>query len=300
MQDNDNPFVSKENLEEQSKQTTEETEKVEQAGPVVQPEAANEQTTETPEAPAAELATANDQTMFANTAANQSNAKAPAGFLKGIITGLVIGAAITALVLCLIFIPMLNKKEDSKGKTDNQETSKDETNSDKKTEASCDDPNSFKNAADYKAKCKAEDNEFVAKRQDDLGLFVEAVNDYQTNNSGRTPFDDGSVNKNFVKRYIDPDVEWSARASVGNEVSSCGKSFKDPDGKCYQMVVDGMAEDNVVNKSIDMGDFDHTIHVYQKARCGSKEGTYTAGTGRRQIAMFYANEDGTIICQDNN
>ena len=40
-------------------------------------------------------------------------------------------------------------------------------------------------------------------RKSDLERIVAAINSYQSNNNGKTPFDDGKVDSNFVKRYID-------------------------------------------------------------------------------------------------
>ena len=146
------------------------------------------------------------------------------------------------------------------------------------------------------------------QREDDIARFLTAVNDYQTNNSGRTPFGttgvyDKTTINNFVRRYIDSDIDSTGVAEGKSFVCSKNKTcpqFKDPDGTIYGFTVD-MAKTNATDEKIAYsGDIDHMMHVYVNAGCGDEDGTYTTGTGNRQIAMFYILEGGKIACNDNH
>ena len=146
------------------------------------------------------------------------------------------------------------------------------------------------------------------QREDDIARFLTAVNDYQTNNSGNTPFGT-SYNKatiaNFVKRYIESDVK-SDGVDSGKSFT-CSKAscpqFTDPDGTMYGFTVD-VAEAGANGKAIKdqyaVTNPDHIVHVYVNAGCGASEGTYDISTGNRQIAMFYVEEGGAIVCNDNH
>ena len=136
------------------------------------------------------------------------------------------------------------------------------------------------------------------QREDDLARVLTAVNDYQTNNSGKTPFEGNNVNPNFVKRYVDEETVYNASAK---KITACGDQFKDPDGECYQIEVLGAATagQKGVSASIPAA-FNHTFYAYNNATCGDLEGTYDAGTGKRQVAIFFVEEGGAIACNDNH
>lgn len=135
------------------------------------------------------------------------------------------------------------------------------------------------------------------QREDDLARVLTAVNDYQTNNSGKTPFEDGkTVNANFLKRYVDEKTEYAA----DKPITVCGDQFKDPDGECYQIEVRGTGKPNEKGKETNLTTFDHTFHVYTNASCGDLEGTYDVGTGKRQVAIFFVTEGGAVACNDNH
>lgn len=145
------------------------------------------------------------------------------------------------------------------------------------------------------------------QREDDLARMITAVNDYQTNNNGRTPFGTGVYDKTtitrFVTRYIDMDIDQNGVSEGKSFVcskSSCPQ-FTDPDGTVYGFTVD-LAKSGKTNEKISYsGDtVDHIFHVYVNASCGSSDGTYTTGTGNRQIAIFYFEEGGDIACNDNH
>ena len=134
------------------------------------------------------------------------------------------------------------------------------------------------------------------QREDDLARVLTAVNDYQTNNSGKTPFENGDVNPNFLKRYVDEETEYVA----DKPITKCGDQFKDPDGECYQIEVRGAAKPNEKGKETGLTAFDHKFYVYTNAGCGDLEGTYDAGTGKRQVAIFFVEEGGAVACNDNH
>ena len=145
------------------------------------------------------------------------------------------------------------------------------------------------------------------QREDDLARLLTAVNDYQTNNSGKTPFGN-TYNQatlgTFVKRYIDSNIN-SAGAASGKSFA-CMKSkceqFTDPDGTVYGFTVD-VAKSGSKNEQIKYSaedGMDHIFHVYVNAGCGNGEGAYNSGTGERQIAIFYITEGEGIVCNDNH
>lgn len=134
------------------------------------------------------------------------------------------------------------------------------------------------------------------QREDDLARVLTAVNDYQTNNSGKTPFENDNVNANFLKRYVDEETVYDATKPI----TTCGDQFKDPDGECYQIKWKGSGQKGDVNKETELTKFDHTFYVYTNAGCGDLEGTYNVGTGKRQVAIFFVEEGGAVACNDNH
>ena len=116
------------------------------------------------------------------------------------------------------------------------------------------------------------------QREDDISRFLTAISDYQTNNSGKTPFqnkDEGG----FTKRYIDDKCTVDASDARKVTASSCDAQFTDPDGTQY---------------------VDHKIYVYQAAGCGATEGSVEYYAGARNVALLYVEEGGAVICNDNH
>ena len=155
------------------------------------------------------------------------------------------------------------------------------------------------------------------QRADDLSRVLTAVNAYQSNNNGKTPFktvgdNDASsgnyiagVDKNFVNRYIDDKCTGAASKTEGtgdSTVSSlgfdeCSDQFTDPDGKTYMMKYEGAVTANSTTAA--GSTMDHVFHVYSNATCGD-EGIANKGTGDRQVAIFYFMEGGSVSCNDNH
>jgi prepilin-type N-terminal cleavage/methylation domain-containing protein len=139
------------------------------------------------------------------------------------------------------------------------------------------------------------------QREDDIARFLTAVNDYQTNNSGKTPFGTSSAlasdYSQFVKRYIDEKVTLAKSGQATTCDGTCPQ-FTDPDGTMYQFKA--IKRDEVANTVAKKTAVDHIVYVAVNAGCGDTEGTAVAGTGDRQIAMYYVEEGGAIVCNDNH
>ncbi len=136
-------------------------------------------------------------------------------------------------------------------------------------------------------------------RGDDLSRFLTAVNSYQSNNQGKTPWKNGtSTDTYFVKRYIDQSCGVSTHE---NYDTACGSEFTDPDGNSYRIAYKGKltANNNAVYTATTTFESNaHQIFVYTNAKCGD-ENQALKGTGDRQVAMFYLMEGGSIACYDN-
>lgn len=144
-------------------------------------------------------------------------------------------------------------------------------------------------------------------RESDIERFVGAVKTYEAANSGNSPFGtkfDAKKIGDFVKNYIDDGVDLASVKSGSSlecqEGESC-KTIKDPDGKAlYGWTVD-VAEEGEVNVAINYSNekVDYIVHVYAHAICGDKEGAYIAGSDDNQVALFYIENGGKIVCGDS-
>ena len=144
------------------------------------------------------------------------------------------------------------------------------------------------------------------QREDDLSRILTAANDYQTNNNGKSPWEAGSTNTNFVKRYVDETC--NTGVSDGTQYTCSGDQFRDPDGENYAMVGEGtMGKSSVAGvKTLtsysltdDFKTNAHKFHAVTYASCGD-EGEAVKGTGNRQYAVFYVLEGGAVSCNDNH
>lgn len=143
------------------------------------------------------------------------------------------------------------------------------------------------------------------QREDDLARMLTAVTDYQSNNSGQTPFGTTAAaiteNKSFVKRYID-DTCPEAVSSSFTDTSCSAAQFRDPDGATYKFVAAKPAAASATADTALTGlptQNDHNIYVAINATCSPNEGSIRKGTGPRQIAMIMVLEGGGITCNDN-
>ena len=131
------------------------------------------------------------------------------------------------------------------------------------------------------------------QRKDDLSRFITAANDYQSNNYGKTPWDSGTTNSKFVKRYIDMKCTAETPEKTDN---SCGDEFRDPDDTPYHFNYKGeLKKSSTVSVKQD-----HGIHVYTYAYCGDEDGELIRGSGKRSYAMLYKLSNGSIACNDNH
>ena len=148
------------------------------------------------------------------------------------------------------------------------------------------------------------------QREDDLARVLTAVNDFQTNNNGKTPFNIGTPPSNtggklatFVIRYIDGECKIKTGKDTGTvgEFNSCGQQFSDPQGEPYSLTYKGSAKDftddtSDVSSAISA---ERTFYAYTYASCGD-EGKVKKGTGERDVAIFLKEEGGAIACNDNH
>lgn len=155
------------------------------------------------------------------------------------------------------------------------------------------------------------------QREDDMARVISAVNDFQTNNNGKTPFNitgtgASSALSNFVTRYIDSECAGGQSNNI-TTFTSCGAQFLDPDGQPYQIKYVGevgtgsgkISAGSITTQlkkdanSTTTATFDHVFYGFTNAGCGD-EGMVVAGTGVRQIAIFFVEEGGAIACNDNH
>ena len=145
------------------------------------------------------------------------------------------------------------------------------------------------------------------QREDDLSRILTAANDYQTNNNGKSPWDAGATNTNFVKRYIDETC--NTGVTDGDQYECDGDQFRDPDGENYAMKGNGslkatptgftITAEGASSYKLNSDTFNHTFQAVTYASCGD-EGIAVKGTGNRQYAVFYVLEGGAISCNDNH
>lgn len=150
------------------------------------------------------------------------------------------------------------------------------------------------------------------QREDDLARVLTAVNDFQTNNNGKTPFNIGTPSNNnsggalgtFVKRYLDSECDIKTGKDTGTtgEFNSCGQQFSDPQGEPYSLVYNGTAKGFSETSQTDIASQisdERTFYAYTYASCGD-EGKVKKGTGERDVAIFLKEEGGAIACNDNH
>ncbi len=154
------------------------------------------------------------------------------------------------------------------------------------------------------------------QREDDLARVITAINNYQANNNGKTPFRSGTnpttadTLSGFVTRYIDRTCSGATAApttvkSPNVTFSSCGAEFSDPLGGSYYVSYGGDAESIAeggldVSETIpktDDGLYGFTGYSYASCGDGAK---IVKGAGVRDVAVFMRLEGGDIVCNDNH
>ena len=135
------------------------------------------------------------------------------------------------------------------------------------------------------------------QREDALARILTSVTDYQSNNSGRLPFDSSTTIDSFVKRYIDDGCVVTSTPYTG-----CGDQFTDPDGTIYSFSAKAptLSDTADVSAGLTGTTNDHVIYYVLNAKCGELEGMVRKGTGTRQVALLMMMEGGAITCNDNS
>ena len=139
------------------------------------------------------------------------------------------------------------------------------------------------------------------QRENDISRFMTAVQQFQANNGGKTPFE-ASKTGIFTKRYIDKSCTNAADNST--TFTNCGSQFTDPDGAFYQWSVSTHSNNAKDTPAPSTGnnavtDVNHVIYVVQNGTCGL-DGEVEKGTGNRQLAFVYVMEGGARYCVDNH
>lgn len=146
-----------------------------------------------------------------------------------------------------------------------------------------------------------------AQRTDDLEKILVAVNSYQANNMGKTPWNNGYNDPNFVHRYIDETCDVPSNPGKISVYHCTGSSFMDPSGKAYSLWYLGSMTKEDEDGNLFDGDLaavaekwpnDYMIMVATGAACGD-EGKMEKWLGERQYAVAYRLERGYFACRDN-
>ena len=148
------------------------------------------------------------------------------------------------------------------------------------------------------------------RRRQDMSRILSAINDYQTNNNGKLPWQfgaDGKVIRNtdmtkdpivtFIRKYVIGDANASQTGRSGSE--SCdGEQFCDPDGTGYWF--DNSKSFGVGAAEAPTDGFTHIIYARAKAKCDNdNEGAMVAANGVNDTAIAYVLEGGAVYCGDN-
>lgn len=139
------------------------------------------------------------------------------------------------------------------------------------------------------------------QRKNDVDRIAAAVNSYISNNN-KLPFgyDQGSLDKDFIVRYVDSSCAYK-RTSSGNtlqnyEYTGCSEQFTSPDGTIYRV---GLIPGNKNYHSWDSKDY-HRIYFQAGAKCSGTEGS-TAKTGLpRDYIVATKMEGKSVYCVDNH
>ena len=137
------------------------------------------------------------------------------------------------------------------------------------------------------------------QRRDDMARFLSQLNQYQSNNSGKTPLD--STGKATVSAYKDFVARYLALGTVNDkgEIVNAKDKFEDPStGKIYAIkqvnaCPSGSECTNKSSSDTEMGN----IYVYTNATCDGENPTYVQGA--RKIAITLKLEGAGIYCGHN-
>ena len=112
-----------------------------------------------------------------------------------------------------------------------------------------------------------------------MSRFIAQVQQYQANNRGNVP--KSNAWDSFRTSYLETN----------------GDEFYDPLGDKYEIKDEGdLTTQDVDDKGKKLTSFDHTIHVYHKATCGTESAVYQAGSSTRKLAILYKLEGAGTYC----
>lgn len=133
------------------------------------------------------------------------------------------------------------------------------------------------------------------ERMNAVSHLLTAMTTYQSNNNGKTPFSDGTVNDKFIQRYVDADCVTADGLSYRN----CSVDFKDPSGEIYGFAAPIVVEEDIDEALTDLDKMDYKFHVFINAECGN-DNAIVLGRGVRQVAIMMKLEGGSVTCDDNH
>jgi prepilin-type N-terminal cleavage/methylation domain-containing protein len=156
------------------------------------------------------------------------------------------------------------------------------------------------------------------RRRQDMARILSAINDYQSNNNGKSPVwvSGSSVTADplFVPRYIDETCDDGTSKggtvfSVTYAYSCSGDQFVDPDGTNYTMTYDRYSDNGTGANIGYLGSWfqiedmirEHKIFLTAQSKCtGNESSPTTRVKGEGNISIVYALEGGAIYCGDNS
>ncbi len=153
------------------------------------------------------------------------------------------------------------------------------------------------------------------RRRQDMARILSAVNDYQSNNNGKSPATlpasvDGnthvsSADSDFVIRYIDDTCTLKTGSTDSLFKYTCtGDQFKDPDGSEYEIEFDSGYAGSYWGSNInpDVMRSNHRMMMAIGLECSgdeSKPFNPVNGYPQGRVALAYVLEGGAVYCGDN-
>ena len=150
------------------------------------------------------------------------------------------------------------------------------------------------------------------RRRQDMARILSAINDYQTNNNGKSP-STGTELKDFVIKYVDSACSLKQGGTDSTNYAkfeNCGDQFMDPDGSSYGIINTYeefvKAVEGTDYYDVDMGnldgsnkEFNHWIHFVAGYKCSDSEGRVLKAGGKQIVSVMYTLEGNSVYCGDN-
>lgn len=155
-----------------------------------------------------------------------------------------------------------------------------------------------------------------SQRRGKLNSYSRAAQDYQTNNTGKTPWASGKTAEKFVQRYIDEycemdlgdKYETSLSVEESYKCRAGAEGWLDPDGNAYKTTVvrdierflmDNGSNDVSIRSYLGKWPNGYRIIVVPGTSCGKEGGSVTYRSGAMQFSLSMRLEGGDIACVDN-